>query len=87
MRRCLFKKLKLHISSINFDYIENDENSKDYRENSGEYSALCWLKAYVEGRAAAEPFGVVRSFLLRAEWLERYNIDYISTLLPYCESC
>jgi len=88
MTRSKLKKLKKHISRINFDYIEQEETCIYYRENSGEYSALTWLRHWLNQsramRKVAEPIDLVSSLLSHSAQLNKHNIDYIYTLLPYC---
>ncbi len=59
MKRKLRKQLNKEIKSIRWDKLDDLPNYK----GSGEYMALHWLKAYVEGRAAAEPRQLLYSTL------------------------
>ena len=51
------RRLKKHIESVNFEFFKRQHGE------TGEYRALCWLKAYIEGRAAAEPLQLVKSII------------------------
>lgn len=60
----LKRRIKKHISSIRFDLIEADPSIVKYRQ-CGEYQALLWLKAFVEGRTTTTPRILVKSTLAK----------------------
>jgi hypothetical protein len=78
-------KLKRRLSHINFEAIDTDPDWKDYRENSGEYHALKWLKSYTKG-LTAEPEQLFESMLdTRYHDLKKANSDllFMYTLYRY----
>ncbi len=87
MSHSKLKKLRKHISSINFDYIEQEE-CEDYRKNSGEYDALKWLCQWLNlsraSRKTTQPFDIVRSMIRNIRQFSKRELDFIYTLLPYC---
>ena len=72
------RKLRRHIKALDL---------RLYRRNygaTGEYEALSWLKADVEGRTYAEPMHLVRSILNGSVIINQHQKDYLSTLLQWC---
>ncbi len=57
------RKIRRRLKPIRWDLLELDPSLKEYRETSGEYAALMWMKAYLEGRAACEPMYLVKAIL------------------------
>ena len=73
------RRLRKHIKSINFM-----EYFKAYGE-TGEYKALAWLNAYVEGRASAEPMELIRGMLRTSPGgINDEDRTYILTILQWC---
>lgn len=79
MKFLIFRKLKRHIKSINFPgFLAN-------YGNTGEYKALKWLQAYVEGRASAEPLQLVKGILRTSPGgIDDDKRLYILTILQWC---
>ncbi len=72
------RRLRKHLKQINFDlYIKN-------YGRTGEYQALCWLKAYIEKRTCSEPLSLVKSALMGPSVINRHEKDYLGTLLRWC---
>lgn len=78
MKRSIRRELKRHLKSINFDLWK-----KNYGE-TGEYRAMQWLRAYIEGRTCAEPIELVKSILRGSINIDAKEKSYLSTLLRWC---
>jgi len=76
------RKLKKHIKGLNWDLIEKDINYKI----GGEYAALKWLKAYVEGRATYDPKELFEASLNRCDMDEvdiKWQRPFLRTLYKW----
>ncbi|MCJ7828432.1 MAG: hypothetical protein MUP81_01670 [Dehalococcoidia bacterium] len=72
------RRLRKHIERINFPgYLAA-------HGRTGEYDALKWLEAYVEGRACAEPMELVNSMLSTPNGMNSRDCLYVWTLLRWC---
>ena len=74
------RKIKKRLRNINWTLLERSQGC--YKQG-GEYAALKWLKAYVEGRAGAEPKELFESALNRVGKDEIDNRIYLITLYRY----